>query len=221
MFLQWAGHWNLVLSPRCAVRLILLPQTKPVLLEKSPRHLVMTRFLQEMMGPHRTAFVVTIRHPLASLIRRTVRVHNFTRCDQLGPSIENWVAGYRQLLQDLPHLNNKILIRFEDFIGLGSAQEYMHALQDMLGITRDVSLGYGGTRRRLLGFHGNRHHAVLDPLAATSWIKSFVAIFDLQSPACTALIDTYERPLRQFGYSLRNLSAVLPSPLLDPYLLRL
>ena len=38
---------------------------------------------------------------------------------------------------------------------------------------------------------------------------------------CEALADMYEARVNRFGYSLRNLTAVLPGPLLDQFRLSL
>jgi hypothetical protein len=38
-----------------------------VLMEKSPRHAMMTTYLQEIFGPDRTFFIVLLRHPLATI----------------------------------------------------------------------------------------------------------------------------------------------------------
>ena len=41
--------------------------SRPVLMEKSPRHAMMTTYLQEIFGSDRTFFIVLLRHPLATI----------------------------------------------------------------------------------------------------------------------------------------------------------
>ena len=50
--MQWRQYWH---------------TEQRVLLEKSPRHALMTRLLQYYYGAERTSFLVLLRHPLATM----------------------------------------------------------------------------------------------------------------------------------------------------------
>jgi hypothetical protein len=52
LYADWRMHWNV---------------SKPILLEKSPRHCVMMRLLQHWFTAERSAFIVLLRHPLATM----------------------------------------------------------------------------------------------------------------------------------------------------------
>ena len=50
MYAEWRRYWDV---------------SKPILVEKSPRHIIMTRLLQHWFGADQTFFIVIMRHPLA------------------------------------------------------------------------------------------------------------------------------------------------------------
>ena len=52
LYAEWRRYWQ---------------PSKPVLVEKSPRHMLMTRLLQWYFTPERTRFVVVLRHPIATV----------------------------------------------------------------------------------------------------------------------------------------------------------
>lgn len=73
----WGEYWDLSKYVSCSFpqppslpphsRLSLFVYTgRPTLVEKSPPHLIKTRFFQKIFTPDRTRFVVVFRHPLAS-----------------------------------------------------------------------------------------------------------------------------------------------------------
>ena len=52
LYAEWRQYWHV---------------ERGILVEKSPRHALMTRLLQHWFTPERTSFVVLLRHPLATV----------------------------------------------------------------------------------------------------------------------------------------------------------
>ena len=69
LYAEWRRYWQ---------------PSKPVLVEKSPRHMLMTRLLQWYFTPERTRFVVVLRHPIA-----TVR-EEYLHVSQIGTLWFHW-----------------------------------------------------------------------------------------------------------------------------------
>lgn len=91
---QWNRHWDM--NKRC-------------LIEKSPPNIVRMRFLQAMF--YDSYFIIMLRHPLAA----GYSMQQWRAYDALT-GIKHWYAAHEILLEDLPHIKNCILIRYEDFV---------------------------------------------------------------------------------------------------------
>lgn len=91
---QWGEYYD----PAC-----------PHYLEKSPPNLIRTRFLQKLFPNSR--FVVILRHPLA--VGFATRKWSNTSIKSL---IEHTLRGYEIFMDDMPHLNNVYVLRYEDFV---------------------------------------------------------------------------------------------------------
>tara|TARA_R110002124_G_scaffold47900_10_gene141864 strand:- start:161 stop:955 length:795 start_codon:yes stop_codon:yes gene_type:complete len=81
----------------------------PYYVEKSPPNIVRTRFLQKLYPNSR--FIFIFRHPLA--VSYATRKWSKTRIKSL---IEHTLRGYEILLNDISHLNNAYILRYEDFV---------------------------------------------------------------------------------------------------------
>jgi len=92
---DWSRHWD---------------TSRPVLLEKSPPNMLLTRFLQAMF-PGRASFVMVVRHPIA--VSAATQKWSNTRPHQL---LAHWTAAHRTLRGDLPHLERALLIRYERLV---------------------------------------------------------------------------------------------------------
>jgi hypothetical protein len=92
---QWRPHWDLA---------------RPVLVEKSPPNLVMTRFLQGAFGDAR--FVMVVRHPaIVSLSTR-----KWARLRPLGALLDHWFAAHRLLEADAPFLHHLLVVKYEHLV---------------------------------------------------------------------------------------------------------
>ena len=108
LYHEWRPHWNV---------------SRPILMEKSPRHALMTRLLQHWFTPERSYFIVLLRHPLATL--RLAWEDNNTKLgivlDCGDKAIQHWLHIVETLFSDLNHLRNVILVQFER-LALGDTQ---------------------------------------------------------------------------------------------------
>jgi hypothetical protein len=107
----WTPYWDL---------------TRPVLVEKSPPNLVMTRFLQELF-PH-ASFVVIVRHPVVVALG----TDKWLRGRSLRTPLGNWFAAHDTFLRDLPSLRSVHVARYEDLVRDPVAE--LGALSDFLGL---------------------------------------------------------------------------------------
>ncbi len=92
---EWSQHWDL---------------SRPVLVEKSPPNLVMTRFLQELFP--QAAFVVIVRHPVVV----SLGTDKWLRGRSLRTPMANWFAAHDTFLADLPALRSVHVVRYEELV---------------------------------------------------------------------------------------------------------
>lgn len=80
------------------------------LLEKSPSIIVSTRFFQALFPDAR--FVAIIRHPIVV----SLSTHNWTKANgmPLTKVAEHWSTAHEIFLEDLKHLKNCLVLRYED-----------------------------------------------------------------------------------------------------------
>jgi Sulfotransferase family len=92
---QWSPHWDL---------------SRPVLVEKSPPNLVMTRFLQGAFPEAR--FVMVVRHPaIVSLSTR-----KWARLRSLGALLDHWFAAHRTFEEDAAFLHHLLVVKYERLV---------------------------------------------------------------------------------------------------------
>ena len=82
---------------------------KRVLLEKSPPNLVRARFFQALLP--NASFVFIVRHPVAV----SLATEKWTTSSILE-MLFHWHVAYSLMLEDLKHINNYVIIRYEDFV---------------------------------------------------------------------------------------------------------
>ena len=206
LFLEWACYWNM---------------SRHVLMEKSPRHTVMTRFLQEMFGPGRTRFVLMMRHPLGTLHNEMVK--NMTNVIGSGCGdyiLDHWLHVHEILAYDVAFLQHVVFVMFEHFMGVDS-QAIFDALQTQVGLAPHVKVPKTAAfddrtynmykwsqpktgARRLLELHGDRKNLTVIADSEFLWIDSFTKYHAQNKEQCDAMISKYEERVNVFGYSLRS-----------------
>ena len=102
LFTQWSEHWDL---------------SRRVLTEKSPPNLIRMRFLQALYPDAR--FVVIVRHPVVITLatRKLATTKWMRRTGRQAPlamAARHWFAAHRVMLDDLPHVRQAHVLRWED-----------------------------------------------------------------------------------------------------------
>lgn len=92
---EWSTHWD---------------TRKPVLIEKSPPNLIRSRFFQALFP--RSKFIFVVRHPIPV----TFATRKWTPDSSVASLLHHWSTAHRILLQDLPHLQHSLLLRYEDMV---------------------------------------------------------------------------------------------------------
>jgi hypothetical protein len=163
LFRQWARHWDL---------------TKPWLLEKSPPNLIRTRFLQAMFP--NSYFVAITRHPIPV----SLATWKWTKC-RLQLLFEHWLECHRIFEEDRQHLQNVLVLKYED------------AIRDTAGTLAQVYkfLGLPSFSCTELDAGGNeRYFKAWQQLCADRKL----------APMTQDIVRKYEKHVRLFGYSFLN-----------------
>lgn len=222
VFKRWRDRWQL---------------SKSLLLEKSPRHIMMTRLLQHWFGHDHTFFVVLLRHPLATMSQLWSPGYHVDDCG--GSAIKHWLEMHQILLEDLHYIKRKIIVHFE-WLVQGNSQAHFEDLLDAVGVdpklfphiliidnngqqvsgtnlrdfdTNNSNNPTNGRERR--EYRGNDEGGVvLDRRIVNAWASLYYKTIynDANFLVCDKMITKYEPLVNQFGYSLRNISHFSKSP---------
>ena len=69
-------------------------------------------------------------------------------------------------------------------------------------------------------FHGDRNSTIeVDTNLTYNWIQKFWRKFGREQGDCWRLFGEFESAINQFGYSFTTMESILPSNLLEPYLI--
>ena len=221
LYAEWRRYWN---------------ASKSILIEKSPRHMLMTRLLQYWFGADKSHFVAMLRHPLGTLRQYWQKGDHFGDCGEAP--IGGWLLSNERMLEDLKHIRHKALLRYESLAAGRTAGEICHthtcdllnhsinefidadqfrAALKRLGLSCDIDIAVGSKRRR--NFQGDREHPVFDPMLAYRWLPSYMSVADRMPSVCNRVADMYEARVNAFGYSLRNLRQLQTTDMIRPFLI--
>ena len=156
--------------------------TRPLLVEKSPPNLLKTRFLQALFPD--ASFVVLVRHPVAVSLA-TAKWRQTRRYDRL---VEHWLRCHEVFEEDRQRLDRVHVLLYEDLV-----RDPSETLSGVLGF---------------LGLQGDPPATELDPGSNRRYFERWRALersgllWRAYFPLVTA---RYERRVRRFGYSLRDL----------------
>jgi hypothetical protein len=161
---------------------------RPVLLEKSPPNLLKTRFLQALFPS--SLFVVVTRHPVAV----SFATQKWSRTT-LGSLLRHWVVAHEAYAADRPHLEHALEVAYEELIADPDAvAERVFRFLELeprpvsVDIRADGNDPYFERWRRMGG--------ALVPRAYRALLQA-----------------RFERRVRPFGYSLRDLRRQPGQPL--------
>lgn len=95
------------------------------LVEKSPPNLIKARFLQWAFPE--SYFIFFLRHPVAVALA----TKKWKRRTSLARLLEHWAACHETMYEDLPHLNNAIVVNYEPFVA--EPQAHLERLFSFIG----------------------------------------------------------------------------------------
>jgi len=178
---QWSQYWD---------------TSKPYLVEKSPPNVIRMRFLQSLFP--NACFLIICRHPIATSfaiqkwVKPEIRKWLDRRLDRL---IKHWLVCYEQMLQDLPMINNVLLIRYEDFIK--SPQNIINKIYCYLGMQEHLLI------EEIKNNLNDPYIQAYESLRERSFLGNIYAKY---------ICNLYERKLHKFGYSLEKPKYTLATP---------
>eukprot|EP00049_Salpingoeca_infusionum_P025236 m.18321 g.18321 ORF g.18321 m.18321 type:complete len:345 (-) comp7797_c0_seq2:89-1123(-) len=186
-------------------------KSKKVVVEKSPPHIIKTRFFQELFTPERTFFIGVMRHPLACahyLYQNSLTKHHPPSLNRCGDNyVKHWLAIYGTLLEDAPYLKNFKMIQYEAMTSsVESATSTLKQLHAFLGLPAETNLEFQAPkgRRALLGYNGDHHHIRIR-ISKPHWRREFEGACNLKSDYYKQVTSRYETKLNEFGYSLKDI----------------
>jgi hypothetical protein len=179
LFESWAPYWDL---------------SKPILCEKTPHNITRARFLQAAFPD--SSFIFVSRHPIAYALAIRKWENNYRI--PLAVAIRNWIACYRAMTEDLPHLRRALVVRYDDM-----AEEpvrWCHKIEGFLKLEPGMDTGV---------FRAGHNDRYIRSWAARDYRKGPDALRDaakrLMSRAEAAYIERrYERDINAFGYSFNE-----------------
>jgi hypothetical protein len=175
LFEQWRPHWDL---------------DRPVLVEKSPPNLVMTRFLQALYPD--AYFVVIVRHPVVVALSTQKWLHGRT----LRTPMANWFAGHDAFAADAPHLRRLHVVKYEALVRDPAAE--LARIGSFLGLAGEVPA------QSWQGGRSDAYTKAWDELSTDrrpwkKWLRS-------------SLTSTYAERANAYGYDLTDLDVLRPWP---------
>ncbi|HEX5882849.1 MAG TPA: sulfotransferase [Actinomycetota bacterium] len=175
---QWRPHWDLA---------------RPVLVEKSPPNLLMTRFLQGAFPDAR--FVMVVRHPaIVSLSTR-----KWARLSSLGALLDHWFAAHRRFEDDAPFIHRLLVVKYEHLVA--DPERTLAEIAAFLELDGDIPTGGIDTRRS-----ATYERQWADLAAAGPWRRE----------RFRGLCRRHEAAANHFGYSLLDLERADPFPVGSP-----
>jgi Sulfotransferase family len=170
----WRPHWDL---------------TRPVLVEKSPPNLLMSRFLQGAFGDAR--FVMVVRHPaIVSLSTR-----KWARLRTLGALLDHWLTAHRIFEADAPFLRRLLVVKYEHLVA--DPERALAGIAAFLELDGDIPAS-GIDTRRSAGYE-------------RQWAE-LAGGGPLRRERFRSLCRRHEAAANHFGYSLVDLDRADPFP---------
>jgi hypothetical protein len=175
LWTAWSPHWDL---------------TRPVLVEKSPPNLLMTRFLPALFPSARV--LVVVRHP-AVVALSTSKWRAGTSLRRL---VEHWVTAHEIFRADAPQVRSLHVVKYEHLIG--RPEEVLPPIAQFL------ELGPPLSSDTLQADRSDRYQNQWSALGRSSkpWVRRSFA----------RLCEDLEPRVQSFGYTLTDLHDVQDFP---------
>jgi Sulfotransferase family len=161
---DWFPYWDLA---------------KRFLLEKSPPHLLMTRFLQSVFP--NSSFVIIVRHPVAVSLATTKWSTN-----SLDSLLEHWLVAHETFQSDRPHLQRVLMVAYESLAEEPAAT--LRRICAFLGVPPHET-SFAATTEHNQGYFAQWREMAENPETGAS-LREWTA--------------RYEARVSAFGYSLQN-----------------
>ncbi len=179
LFHSWGPYWDL---------------TKPILCEKTPHNITRSRFLQAAFPD--SSFIFVSRHPIAYALAIRKWENNYRI--PLSVSVRNWIACYRAMTDDLPHLKRALVVRYDDMAH--DPAVWCRKIEEFLGVDPGMDTGVfrSGHNDRYFKSWVTREYRK-GPNSLPNKAKK------LWSEAEALYIERrYERDINAFGYSFNE-----------------
>lgn len=164
--------------------------SRRVLLEKSPPNLVMSRFLQEMF-PH-PRFVMVVRHPVIVALSTKKWAPRIPLARLLG----HWFRAHEVLCGDVPYVRSLHVVKYEHFVT--APVEALTGVGAVLGLDGPIPTGS------------------IQPHRSSSYERIWRALLAdrgrLRRRSMDRLVQRFEQPANDYGYSLLDLDRADPFP---------
>jgi len=184
MLSQWMPHWDL---------------GKPVLLEKSPPNLVMTRFLQALY-PH-AYFVVVVRHPVVV----TLSTQKWTRATPFASLMDHWFRAHDLFSEDARHVDRLHVLKYEDLVS--APESVLSGVGRFLGLAGEIP-AQDFQRHRSARYEEQWRRRYVE--AGISWRR-----LTYRALTYRKLCDRYASRARDYGYRMDDLRDVADFRLAD------
>lgn len=181
MLSEWSNYWDI---------------SKSYFAEKSPPNIIRMRFLQSLFP--NAYFIIICRHPIATsfAIQKWVKPPLRKWLDRkLDSLIKHWLICHEQMLFDSIHINNLLLIRYEDFIM--SPQSIINKIYTYLNI-EEIPL-FDNIKTDL----NNQYIKKYQKLEQNGLFGYLYTKY---------IYNCYETKINKFGYSLKDKPYILPAP---------
>lgn len=176
---QWAPHWDL---------------ERPLLVEKSPPNLVMTRFLSSLFPGSR--IVVTVRHPVVVALSTLRWSGPFGRLERL---VDHWLAAHEIFRADAAALDSVHVLRYESLVA--HPAETLAGVADFLGLSTPIPSESVDARR------------------SEGYLADWEQLQQSRMPWSRRTLKALRRreeAIASFGYALDDLTRVSDEPVVSP-----
>lgn len=104
-----------------------------------------------------------------------------------------------------------------NFSSVHSSHHFSPDIIDAILSRFDIEIGQSRRRRE---FHGDRQQIGIKKDYVFDWVPLYRDLIRKSQGQCELVFAEYEPQVNQFGYSLRNLTAILPTPHLNDLMLK-
>ena len=176
---QWRPHWD---------------TSRPVLVEKSPPNLVMTRFLQALYP--QAYFVVIVRHPVVVALSTEKWLHGRS----LRTPMANWFAAHDAFSADAPMLARLHVVKYESLVA--DPHRELDAIGSFLGLDGPVPAD---------SWQAGRSGAY-----EQTWQQLATDRRPWKRMLRRSLVRTYGQRASAYGYDIEDLDVLRPFPTQQP-----